>query len=180
MDPDVLLVSEIRDPETAETVMRAASAGRYVVSTMHARDAAASLTALQAMRISEASMAANLVGIISQRLIRRLCTHCRRTRAATADEQQLFRDERIEPPTSLCDPVGCGQCGGTGFHGRTAVAEAVAIDGELAEAVKLGGSPDDIRRSLRASGVCSLEGDALLKVREHITSLDEASSLAWV
>lgn len=180
MDPDVILVSEIRDPDTAETVMRAASAGRYVVSTMHARDVAASLTALRAMHVSHASMVVNLVGIISQRLVRRLCLHCKQTRATTVDEQRLFRDEGIEPPGNVCDASGCDHCGGTGYRGRVGVFEAAVIDGDLADAIEHGASPDEVRRLLRSSGVPTLMGDALLKVQDDVTSLEEARSLTWI
>jgi type II secretory ATPase GspE/PulE/Tfp pilus assembly ATPase PilB-like protein len=180
MDPDVLLVSEIRDPETAETVMRAASAGRYVISTMHARDAAASLATLEAMRVSRTAIAATLAGIVSQRLVRTLCVHCRRCRPTTVDEQELFLREHTESPVDICEPVGCAQCRNTGFGGRISVSEAALIDDELADLIRQGAIPDDIRRTLRAAGVPSLIGDALIKVRDGAISLQEAETLTWV
>lgn len=180
MDPDVLLVGEILDRDTAEIVMRAASAGRYVVSTLHARDVAAALMSLQLLHANPSSIGTNLVGIISQRLVRRLCPHCKQPGGATDEEKRLFDSEGIEPPAEVCHPRGCEHCGGVGYRGRVGVFEAAVIEGDLSEAIKRESPPDEVRRSLRTSGVCSLMGDALLKAREQVTSVEEAHSLGWV
>jgi type II secretory ATPase GspE/PulE/Tfp pilus assembly ATPase PilB-like protein/nucleotide-binding universal stress UspA family protein len=180
MDPDVLLVGEILDRDTAEIVMRASSAGRYVVSTMHARDVAASLMSLQLLHANASSIVTNLVGVICQRLVRRICPHCKQTGAANEEQQRSFHEEGVEPPRELCHPRGCEHCGGTGYRGRVGVFEAAVIEGDLAVAVMQEAPPDDVRRLLRSSGVCSMMGDALLKAREGVTSVEEAQSLGWI
>lgn len=180
MDPDVVLVGEIRDAETAETAMRAASSGKYVFTTIHTRDVASTVTALRDLKIDNRSLAGNLTGIISQRLVRRLCEHCRRLTPTTEWQAQVFRDEGLEPPATLPVAGGCARCRQTGYFERVGVFEVVVPDRAIRDAFEQGASENELRDLLRSRGTQSLMADALAKVRDGVTSLDEAHGMSWV
>ena len=180
MDPDVVLVGEIRDAETAETAMRAASSGKYVFTTIHTRDVASTVTAMRDLKIDNRSLAGNLTGIISQRLVRRLCEHCRRLTPTTESQAQVFRDEGLEPPATLPAAGGCAHCRQTGYFERVGVFEVVVPDRAIRDAIEQGASEDELRDLLRSHGTQSLMADALAKVRDGVTSLDEAHGMSWV
>jgi type II secretory ATPase GspE/PulE/Tfp pilus assembly ATPase PilB-like protein len=180
MDPDIVFVSEIRDVEAAEIAMRAASSGRFVFSTLHTRDVASTVTAVRDLHIDNRSLAGNLTGIISQRLVRRLCLNCAERRQTSDAEAQVFRSEAVEPPAELGHPVGCTQCRGTGYWDRIGVFEVVLTSGPAEAAIETGAAEDELRVVLRSSGTPSLPADALLKVRDGITSLEEAQGMKWV
>ncbi len=180
MDPDVVIVGEIRDAETAEIAMRAASSGKYVFTTLHTRDVAATVTALRDLHIDNRSLAGNLTGIISQRLVRRLCPNCRRMQPIEPGERDLFQQEGVEAPEELPKAVGCPQCRNVGYRERTGIFEVVLPNRLIREAVEQGASEDDLRDLLRKHGTRSLLADAYAKVREGIISLEEARSMSWV
>jgi len=180
MDPDVVLVGEIRDAETAEIVMRAASSGKYVFTTLHTRDVASTITALRDLHIDNRSLAGNLTGIISQRLVRRLCPHCRKSEPIQPAEQQLFLQEGIEPPAELPKPVGCSHCRNSGYHERVGIFEVVLPNRAIREAIESGAAEDELRDLLRTHGTRSLLAGAFMNVRDGITSLEEARSMTWV
>jgi type II secretory ATPase GspE/PulE/Tfp pilus assembly ATPase PilB-like protein/nucleotide-binding universal stress UspA family protein len=179
MDPDIVLVGEVRDAETAEIAMRAASSGKYVFTTLHTRDVASTVTALRDLHIDNRSLGGNLTGIISQRLVRILCRECRRETAVGSDEAQLFDREGVERPERLFVPGGCSKCGGRGFFGRTGIFEIVLPDREICTCIEQGGPEDVLRDLIRARGTRSLLADGLAKVREGNTSLDEVRSITW-
>jgi type II secretory ATPase GspE/PulE/Tfp pilus assembly ATPase PilB-like protein len=177
MDPDVVFVSEIRDAEAAEIAMRAGSSGRFIFSTLHTRDVASTVTALRDLHIDNRSLAANLAGIVSQRLVRRLCPECA-TRSPTAEaEAQAFSSEGLAPPAELGRAVGCPHCRGTGYRDRIGVFEAVSTAGPASEAVLSGAPEGEFRKALRSSGSPSLLGDGLRKVGEGITTLEEVQGM---
>ena len=180
MDPDVIFLGEIRDREAADMVMRAASSGKYVFSTLHARDAAGALTALRDLHSDSRSVAANLTGIISQRLVRRLCPHCRQTCTATKERRQLLGEEGAALPEVTYSAQGCDQCRGTGYHGRVGVFETVIADDAVRDAVLRGAPEDEVRQIMRHGGAVSLTADALVKVRDAITSLEEVLEMRWL
>ena len=180
MDPDVVLVGEIRDAETAEIVMRAASSGKYVFTTLHTRDVASTITAMRDLHIDNRSLADNLTGIISQRLVRRLCPHCRKMEPIQPAEQQLFSQEEVEPPAELPKPVGCSRCRNVGYRERVGIFEVVLPNRAIREAIEGGAAEDELRDLLRSHETRSLLADAFTKVRDGITSLEEARSMTWV
>ena len=141
MDPDVVLVGEIRDAETAEIAMRAASAGKYVFSTLHTRDVASTITALRDLHIDNRSLAGNLTGIISQRLVRRVCPHCRLQSALDESQKRMFSDHGLNAPAEVPTQGRCPQCGNSGYHGRTGVFEVAVStrDSRGDRAGRLGG-----------------------------------------
>jgi type II secretory ATPase GspE/PulE/Tfp pilus assembly ATPase PilB-like protein len=180
MDPDVLFVGEIRDVEAAEIAMRAASSGRYVFSTLHTRDVASTVTAFRDLHVNNHSLAGNLAGIISQRLVRRLCLDCRVEAPPDDDVRRVFEAEGMEPPALVGRPVGCPICRGTGFRGRIGVFEAVVAEGPVAEAIQRGAPEDELRRLLRSAHTPSLLAESLDHARQGVTSPEEAQGLLWI
>ena len=122
-DPDVILIGEIRDSETAEVAVQAALSGHLVLATLHAIDTARVKTRLTDMGIDHFKIDACLTASMAQRLLRKLCPSCRAKRALSAAEQQLFAQNGIAPPTHIYSPTGCIECWGEGYRGRVAVAE---------------------------------------------------------
>ncbi len=179
MDPDVVFIGEVRDVEAMEIALRAASSGKYVFSTLHTRDVASTVTALRDLNADNLSLAGNLKGIVSQRLMRRVCRECCGRSEPGEPEINSFLAEGVEPPKLLPRPNGCPSCRNTGFKGRIGVFEAVRTTGPIAEAIQSGTAEDELRRMIRAAGTTSLMADALGKVRDGITSLDEALSIKW-
>jgi type II secretory ATPase GspE/PulE/Tfp pilus assembly ATPase PilB-like protein len=180
LDPDVLFVGEIRDGETAEMTMRAASSGRYVFTTLHTREVAATITAFDDLNAHRRSLSANLTGIISQRLIRRLCTRCRRRRPIRDEERRIFERHEREAPEELWEPQGCDDCRSTGYRGRAGVFEAVIVEDTIRDAIERGASESELRETIRTAGAPSLTSDALDKVDNGISSLDEVFQMRSV
>lgn len=178
MDPDVVFVGEIRDRETAEMAMRAASSGRMVLSTLHTRDVAATITAIRDLHIDSRSVSANLSGIINQRLIRRLCVRCCGTFVPSDSERALFLAEGIEPPETLGCARGCEACRQIGYSGRVGIFEVAINKPAIVEAIEKGLPEASLRELIRKNGVTALRHDALRKAAEGITSLEECEELS--
>lgn len=179
MDPDVVFIGEIRDVEAMEIALRAASSGKYVFSTLHTRDVASTVTALRDLNADNLSLGGNLKGIVSQRLMRCICRECCGRSVPSEPERNSFLAEEIEPPSMLPRPNGCPHCRNTGFRGRIGVFEAVRTTGDIAAAIQRGTAEDELRRMIRSAGTTSLIADALGKVRDGVTSLEEALSIKW-
>ena len=180
LDPDVVLVGEIRDAEAAETAMRAASSGKYVFSSLHTRDVASTVTALRDLHIDNRSLAGNLVGIVSQRLIRRLCQECSRSAATTEQEAAVFRSLGVQVPDEIRHPVGCQHCRGTGYYDRIGVFEVVMPEAGIIQSIESGKPEDEVRAEIRSHGISSLEMEALRKVAVGLTSLEEFEGMAAI
>lgn len=180
LDPDVVFVSEIRDAEAAETAMRAASSGKYVFSSLHTRDVASTITALRDLHIDNRSLGGNLTGIVSQRLIRRLCRECCRRDGPTAAEADLFARYGVVSPQEINRPVGCPRCRKTGYVDRIGVFEIVIPENDVMRAIEDGLPEDELRRIIRSHGTVSLESDALEKVAEGITSIEEFNAMTSI
>lgn len=179
MDPDIIFVGEIRDPENAAIALRAASSGRFVFSSLHTRDVAATFTAFRELGVKDRSVAENVIGVVNQRLVRKLCEKCRRVGELGPNEREIFTLLGVEIPSVVYQPVGCDACRGTGFKGRCGVFECVRIDADLAKAISDNANEEEIRRLIRAKGISSLTAEALKKVIDGVTSLDEALSVRW-
>ena len=161
-DPDVIVVGELRDGETAEIAVNAALTGHLVLATVHANTAAGAAPRLIDMGVDPALLRSTLRLMIAQRLLRILCTDCRK--AAT-------------PPKGLksaYEAVGCSACDNTGYRGRTGVFEFVEVEGAISDALKDGVSSGDIESLARKAGMASIRDDARAKVEAGITSVDEA------
>ncbi len=180
MDPDIVFLGEIRDIEAADIAMRAASSGKNVFCTLHTRDAASTVTAIRDLHIDNRSLAGNLTGIISQRLLRRLCPECRELHPIRQQDRELMLAHGVEPPERVATSTGCDACRGTGFYERTGLFEVVAADDELRAAIARGDSEESIRELIRSQQTPGLLADALGKVRDHATSIAEAMEVRWL
>lgn len=178
MDPDIVFLGEIRDAEAAEIAMRAGSAGRFVFSTLHTRDVASTITAIRDLRIDPRSLAANLSGIVSQRLVRRTCPDCGKRTPITDVEAQTFLSEGLTPPAELSRALGCDRCRQTGYRDRIGLFETAATTGPLADAILAGQSEGEINKVLRSLGSPSLTADGMRKVIDGLTTLDEVQRMA--
>jgi type IV pilus assembly protein PilB len=173
-DPDVIMVGEIRDLETAEIAIKAAQTGHLVLSTLHTNDAPKTLTRLVDMGVKPYAIATSVSLIIAQRLARRLCTHCK-ARVEVPEEALLkegFAADEIATGLKIFGPVGCTQCT-DGYKGRTGIYEVMPVSEEIGRIIMTGGSVLDIKEQAVREGVWGLRQSALHKVKLGITSLDE-------
>jgi type II secretory ATPase GspE/PulE/Tfp pilus assembly ATPase PilB-like protein len=180
MDPDIIFVGEIRDVEAASIAMRAASSGKHVFSTLHTRDVAATITAVRDLQIDNRSLAANLTGIINQRLLRTLCRQCIKAVAISDEQREVFARGGVDPPGEVHLAEGCDACRGTGVHGRIGVFEAALVTDQIEDGIADGLPEDDLRDLIRSAGALSLSSDALVKVRDGLTSFEEATRMRWL
>jgi type IV pilus assembly protein PilB len=170
-DPDVIMVGEIRDLETAKMAADAAVTGHKVFSTLHTNDAAAAITRLIEMGVPRYLVAAAWTCFVAQRLTRRLCKHCRTPEEITAARWlELGLGEAPQDRLTIYNPAGCAQCFGTGYRGRLGLYEVLVVDDDLRDIISSGGSALDIQRAARAKGVGSLRDDGVRKVLEGSTS----------
>jgi type IV pilus assembly protein PilB len=174
-DPNVLMIGEVRDAETASTAASAALSGQIVFATLHSNDAPRTIDRLVELGLARSSIAAALGTIVAQRLVRRLCIACRRPQETDAGIAQLLDVE--------CDwvhfaPVGCALCKGTGFSGRTGIFEAIAVDDEIRDAVARGASTVAITGLARAGGYRTMTIDCVEKCRAGVTSISELRRVA--
>lgn len=173
-DPDVIMIGEIRDEETAQIAVRAAITGHLVFSTIHTNDAPGVLTRLTDMGISNYFVADALIGVISQRLVKRLCPACKRKgKTNTAEMKALALDE----PVSICRPRGCQFCNNTGYRGRVAVHEIMCLNDEIRDAMATDISAEQLRELARASGMKTVWENCREYVFKGITSVQELMSL---
>ncbi|HSK95678.1 MAG TPA: ATPase, T2SS/T4P/T4SS family [Euzebyales bacterium] len=173
-DPDIVMVGEIRDPETAELALQAALTGHLVFSTLHTNDAPGAVTRLVDLGIPRYLLTSALTLVIAQRLLRRVCPRCAEP-VRPADEQIATLNL---PTTDLASSTyrrgrGCDHCDDTGYRGRMGTHEFMTTDGRVAEQLVSGGGTAALRRAALASGMRSLRDDALLKARQGLTTLDE-------
>jgi len=179
VDPDVLIVGEIRDPHSATVAAQAALTGRQVLATIHGRDAAAAIHAMHYFSVPYYILGGALRMVIAQNLVRRLCRQCARPRPVTGAELGLFQRVGVEPPGEVLEPQGCPGCSGYGYRGRTGVFEIAVLDDEFGLWLADGRQQHEIRKRLAESGVRSLAAAALQKVAEGETSMREVARLFW-
>jgi len=176
-DPDVVMVGEIRDAETAEIAIRAALTGHLVLSSIHTNDAPSALTRLVDMDVAPYITSSALVGVVAQRLARRLCKKCRR-RVKIADEVALaagFTAEEVAAGLRFWGAKGCDVCTGTGYRGRIGLFEIMEMDDELERLFLRQAPSEQLRTAALGAGMVSLRRDALDKVAAGITSLEEVN-----
>lgn len=174
-DPNVILLGEIRDQESAELAIEAALTGHLVFSTLHANSAVKAIQRLMQLDVPHYLLADSLILIQAQRLIKRLCNRCKKPRAPSVEEELLFSDQGCSVPQTLCDPKGCVHCDNTGYIGRIAIMEMVPVGKPLSEMILKKESFLKIQEYTGAQGIRNLFQDALLKVVEGVTSLDQAT-----
>jgi type II secretory ATPase GspE/PulE/Tfp pilus assembly ATPase PilB-like protein len=171
-DPDVILVGEIRDEETAEMAFRAAMTGHQVYSTLHTNSAVGAFPRLIDTGVTPEVMAGNMIGIIAQRLIRRLCKHCRQPYTATSAECRLLGVKPDRPPT-VYRGVGCDHCDYQGYRGRLAIMEILKLDVDLDELIARRATARELQLAAIAKGFRTLADDGSRRVLEGTTTLDE-------
>lgn len=170
-DPDKILVGEVRDSDTATMALRAAMTGHQVYTTLHTNDAAGALPRLVDLGMKPSLMAGNIIGIVAQRLARKLCADCGITRPATVEECTILGLPPEDPPM-VGAPVGCAKCRFTGYRGRTAVAEVIAMNPDLDELVIQNASLSIVRREARKFGFIPMAEDGRAKVLAGIMSVE--------
>jgi len=174
-DPDIICVGEIRDDETAEIAMRAAITGHLVLSTIHTNDAVSTLDRLTDIGVAPFMVSTAVKGIISQRLVRRVCPHCRTPYQPTPDELEMIGLEHGNPAEmSFYHGAGCPECSGTGYRGRVAVFEILVMTREVRRAVHEGASRDELMAAIQKSGFASLLQNCQQLVLDGTTSVEEA------
>ncbi|MDE3024516.1 MAG: type II/IV secretion system protein, partial [Acidobacteriota bacterium] len=171
-DPDVLLVGEIRDEETARIAIQAAMTGHLVLTTLHAHNASASIARLVDMGAEPSLLATAINCIVAQRLARRLCETCREPYAPSDAEVAEIGIADFGPETTLYRSVGCAQCAGTGFAGRVALYEVLPVHGRMRRLIE-SGSTDEIFAEAVAEGMTTLREDGLRLAAMGLSSLDE-------
>ena len=177
-DPDIIMIGEIRDFETASIAVQASITGHLVVSTLHTNSAAATITRLINMGVESYLLSDSLVGIIAQRLVRRLCTACRKARPATPDEKR-FLGIPEEKEITLYDACGCPLCGGTGYYGRIGVYEIMEITSKLRHVISMKGTTEEIRETALSEGMHTLRMNAIEYVLEGITTIPEILKITF-
>lgn len=173
-DPDVIMVGEVRDNETADICMRAALTGHFVFSTLHTNDALSSVTRLQDMGIEPFLLSSTLRLLVAQRLLRRLCNECKEPTEIDAASAARFG---IDPNTPIFRPAGCSVCRDTGYKGRIAVFEIIRINAQLGEMIQSRETVSAMKKAAVEDGMSLLEQSAISKVISGDTGLDEAISL---
>ncbi|WP_457600133.1 GspE/PulE family protein [Hydrogenivirga sp.] len=179
-DPDVILIGEIRDEETAEMAVRAAITGHLVLSTLHTNDAVSTIPRLIDLKVKEYMVASGVLAISAQRLIRKICMFCREEYRTTKEELKRFgfTEEVIDKyvkteELTLYRGRGCENCRGTGYLGRLAVVELLKVDEEIGDLIVRGYPPLAILQRAREKGMRTLKEDGLLKVLRGVTTLEE-------
>ncbi|MNB83794.1 Type II secretion system protein E [compost metagenome] len=171
-DPNIVMVGEIRDTETAEIAVRASLTGHLVLSTLHTNDAVSSITRLRDMGVEPYLIASSLIGVVAQRLVRKICTDCRETYTPSTQESIML--ERYGLRTEVLHRGrGCGSCNSTGYRGRFAIHEVLKIDDRLRQMVADSASVEELRTAARERGLVQLMEDGLLKVSQGLTTLQE-------
>ena len=175
-DPDVLLVGEIRDEETARIAMQAGMTGHLVLTTVHAHNAASSIARLKDMGVEPGLLASSVNCVVAQRLARRLCTDCREAYWPSDEELQQLGLMEQKGKVFLHRPKGCGRCGNAGFRGRVALYEVMPVTGEIRRLLEAG--TDEIHEAAVQGGMTTLHQDGIRLCLEGISSLDEIHRVA--
>ena len=175
-DPDIILVGEIRDGETAEIAMRAAITGHLVFSTIHTNDAVSSINRLIDMGLEPYMVCSALVGVVSQRLVRRICNNCRQ---AYEPSEYEMRKVHIEPGQKLYKGEGCPDCNGSGYKGRIAIHEIVVMTSAMKTLIEKRASEEEMRKLAVKEGTQMLADSAAALVVEGITTIDEMNRVAY-
>lgn len=169
-DPDIVMIGEMRDTETADIGIRAAITGHLVLSTLHTNDAASTVVRLVDMGVAAYMVATSLIGVIAQRLVKVLCPACKKPRMSTEEENELMG---IPSSIQIYEPVGCPNCNNTGYKGRTAIHEIIHCTAKVSAIIAAGGGKEEIEQAAKANGTKLLRDNASELVQAGETSIDE-------
>ncbi len=173
LDPDVVMVGEMRDLETAEIAIRTALTGHLVFSTLHTNDAPSAVTRLIDMGIEPFLISSSVNAVMAQRLVRKICKFCKKERAPTQTAKTLFEASGIELPEKLVYGEGCDECHNTGYSGRTAIVEFFELSDEIRELVSQRTSTEVIRKAAIKNGMVTMRDDGINKILDQVTTAEE-------
>ena len=173
LDPDVILVGEIRDRETAEIAVQAALTGHLVLSSIHANDAIGALYRLIELGVEPYLVVSALVGVVAQRLVRRICDHCRTPTDISPEEKLAYETEMGELPEQFYAGEGCNFCAETGYRGRTGVFEVLTLSDTIRRLLTLGEDATELKKQALHDGMMTMQRDGMIKVRDGITTPHE-------
>lgn len=177
-DPDIIMIGEIRDQETASIAVQASITGHLVVSTLHTNSAASTITRLVDMGIEPYLIADSTVGVIAQRLVRRLCPDCKREKKADAEDLEMLM-RKPEEDLTIYEPCGCAKCDGTGFRGRIGVYEIMEVTPQLKHIISKGGEVEAIKAQALKDGMHTLRMSATELVLDGTTSVQEMMRVSF-
>jgi general secretion pathway protein E len=172
-DPDVILIGEIRDNDTVTTSIQASLTGHLVLSSIHANDAVGVLFRLMDLDVEPSSISSTLIGIISQRMVRRICPNCQAPYKLSEEEQEIFNQELKQEVTTLFHGTGCNLCANTGYRGRTGIFEFLVMSEAIRKMLRGQAGASEIRAQAIAEGMVTMKQDGMLKVKDGITSISE-------
>jgi type IV pilus assembly protein PilB len=178
-DPDIIMVGEIRDLETADIAIKAAQTGHLVLSTLHTNDAPTTLTRLLNMGVAPFNVASSVILITAQRLGRKLCAHCKAPKDIPTEAllRAGFTEEELDGSWQPMGPVGCDKCSGSGYKGRVGIYQVMPISDEMRQIIMRNGTALDIADQAHKEGVRDLRQSGLVKVKAGITSLEEIEAI---
>ena len=180
-DPDVVLIGEVRDRETAEIAIQASMTGHLVLTTLHTNDSAGAVTRLTDMGIERFLITSSLIGVLAQRLVRVICPHCKEAYAPPAAAlRRLDLDAAGEQDVKLYRGRGCDFCRGTGYRGRTGAVELITRSDHLRSLILTGASTDEIRSAAQVEGMRTLRQDGIEKVLSGVTTIEELLRVVFV
>ena len=171
-DPDIIMIGEIRDRETAAIAVQASITGHLVVSTLHTNNAVGTLNRMADMGVERYLIADSVVGVIAQRLVRKLCPHCRRQRPASAEEKRILKRSAAEE-VDIYEPAGCELCNQTGYFGRKGVFEIMEITDEIRDLITENGTTEELEAAAKKAGMRTLRDNGIRYVLDGTTSIDE-------
>ncbi len=169
-DPDIVMIGEMRDQETAEIAIRAAITGHMVLSTLHTNDAPSTITRLVDMGVAPYMVATSLIGIVAQRLVKKICHECKTPRISSEEEMSLMS---VNEPITIYDACGCPKCNNTGYTGRTAIHEILLCTPEMSGLIANGGTIEEISNMAKSQGTKLLRDNVSDLVQEGKTTMDE-------
>ena len=172
-DPDIVMIGEMRDSETADIGIRAAITGHLVLSTLHTNDAASTIVRLVDMGVAPYMVATSLIGVIAQRLVKVLCPKCKVQRPSTKEENILMKLDDVDTPIPVYEHQGCPECNNTGYRGRTAIHEIIHCTAGISTIVARNGSKEEIEEKAKENGTKLLRDNVSELVQKGVTSMDE-------
>jgi general secretion pathway protein E len=172
-DPDVVMIGEIRDLETAQIAVQASLTGHLVLATLHTNDAASAVTRIADMGVEPYLLSSSLLGVLAQRLVRTLCPACRVAAPPSTGEQKLLAQSGLPALEALHHPQGCSECNDTGYRGRTGIYELLIVDERIRHLIHDGSGELALRDAARAAGMRTLRRDGARWLADGTTSLEE-------
>ena len=170
LDPDVILVGEIRDAETAQIGTQAALTGHLVLSSVHANDTVSTIIRMIDLGLEPFLITSAVIGVVAQRMVRRVCPYCSQPTEVSLDEREAYEEEMNEKRSEFIVGVGCNFCAGTGYLGRTGIFEVLLVSESIRRMIVRSADSDEIRAQARKEGMDTLWHDGMLKVKEGVTT----------